>query len=443
MLFFSPSDGTKPGDTVPPSWQDVLFCKDCDRFGTTPRPELKVKCVICGDVQANLLLHCHHLTKEHKNNNDPENPNFKHHCNKCGQGFALQTTALKHEKICTRMDQNVCEICNKRFTSPEAHYRSHGTIDCKACSKTFFIPSQLRQHVRLEHKTSKFCCVDCGKEYSSALSLRWHSQLHSVMDYTCPFCGVGCTNAARFSIHLVMHTKERPYKCSYCGKSFKHPRYIYIHERESHFKGKTTRCRDACTCQSCAKEKPFKCALCPKVCRQSGSLKVHIASCHGGRDNRSFSRRGDENFKCEICGKGFLLQHSMEIHRKSHDYQDSVGGKGFGCLECGKKFKKYLGFYHHSITAHFPDVCGNQCKLCGKAFLVASALQNHIRAKHGEERTYDCEQCGKSFRIQASLTRHINAMHKKKEKLPILPCDQCGAIFHHKAQLRNHKATHV
>lgn len=241
----------------------------------------------------------------------------------------------------------------------------------------------------LKHNNGKPTCFECGESFERKRQLNEHMQRHTgVMDYTCPFCGTGCTNPFRFSVHLVSHTDERPYQCSMCSSTFKHLRYVYIHERSVHYKSNR------------------------KGTRQH--MERTFLSC-----------------KCDLCGRDFRTTNALTIHRRTvHE-----GKKGFVCKVCGKEFASATGMYSHFKLNHGADQCNNRCPHCPKVFVVPSLLVKHLNKKHSITTEYECQSSSQQ------LAKHVRKEHRK-EQLPILPCNQCGAIFNLKTHLKKHQATH-
>ena len=68
------------------------------------------------------------------------------------------------------------------------------------------------------------------------------------------------------------------------------------------------------------------------------------------------------------------------------------------------------------------------CPLCGKAFVVQSYLDIHIRGVHNKVENLTCPECPASTEgvssnpklySKKSLKRHMDAVHKKQQSCPI------------------------
>ena len=63
-------------------------------------------------------------------------------------------------------------------------------------------------------------CTVCGKRFKHKANLKIHSIVHTPEAICCPICGKRFARKSNFAQHLRIHTGEKPYKCSYCQRTF-------------------------------------------------------------------------------------------------------------------------------------------------------------------------------------------------------------------------------
>ncbi|XP_029440782.1 zinc finger protein 184-like isoform X4 [Rhinatrema bivittatum] len=147
--------------------------------------------------------------------------------------------------------------------------------------------------------------------------------------------------------HRVIHTRQKPFKCSACDKSF--DRIGHLQQHEMIHMGK----------------KPYKCSKCGKTCSQKGHLRLH-----------EMTHMRQKPFKCSECDKCFSQIGNLQRHEMTH------GRKTFKCFECDKCFsrKDYLKQHEMIHTGQKPF----KCSQCDKSFVKKSRLRNHEKFHTGE-----------------------------------------------------------
>ncbi|XP_033996476.1 histone H4 transcription factor [Trematomus bernacchii] len=101
--------------------------------------------------------------------------------------------------------------------------------------------------------------------------------------------------------------------------------------------------------------------------------------------------------------------------------QSAMEGQRFQCSHCSKRFatERLLRDHMRTHVSHY------KCPLCDMTCPTPSALRNHIKFRHSNERPYSCEYCEYSCKNLVDLRKHLDT-HSSE---PAFHCDDPGCGF--------------
>ncbi|XP_071449891.1 zinc finger protein OZF-like [Hetaerina americana] len=148
---------------------------------------------------------------------------------------------------------------------------------CSYCPKTFSAQSKLKIHERSHTKEKPYSCDECGKGFAHLSTLRKHRENRefaclpvieqAAKPYTCAICKKGWDQKYALTKHIEwVHEQKRPsrtFPCPYCSKVYYCRSQLTYHERTH------------------TKEKPFVCGICEKSFTYNSVRKTHMAKEHG------------------------------------------------------------------------------------------------------------------------------------------------------------------
>lgn len=299
-----------------------------------------------------------------------------------------------------------CGQCQRSFSSANrllAHGRAHvgGTHECTTCFKVFKKASSLEQHLRLHRGEARYLCVDCGRGFSTELTLVAHRRAHTSNPLHRCRCGKTFSNMTKFLYHRRTHAGKSGVPPLTAGASL-------------------TPAEPMPPPPPPTPPTQLPCPQCSKSFASASRLSRHRRTVHGPPERRHC---------CGVCGKGFKKLVHVHNHLRTH-----TGERPFQCHSCGKTFASLANLSRHQLT--HTGVRPYQCLDCGKRFTQSSNLQQHRRLHLRpvafaraprlpitglyNKSPYYCGTCGRWFRAMAGLRLH-QRVHARARTMTLQP----------------------
>lgn len=176
---------------------------------------------------------------------------------------------------------------------------------------------------------------------------------------------------------MRVHTNDKPFSCSLCGKKFRSNNHL-----ESHLLVYSA-------------ERNHACEKCSSKFKTRSNLIQHIKT-----------HEIQQSSKCEKCFKNFIGEEHLRIHiQRIHRHRERQHFWVF----CSTEFHKSKDLQIH-IRSHTKEKPYSS-KICLKGFFEVTGLYSHIRRGHTNEKYYSCESCKEAFVTMAELVAHRIKKH--------------------------------
>ncbi|XP_005098985.1 uncharacterized protein LOC101853001 [Aplysia californica] len=330
-----------------------------------------------------------------------------------------------------------CKVCGyrtKRLATLRRHEAAHDDgvlFSCNYCDFTHRQEERVRTH-EAKHKGEKpFKCTECSFASRCKGDLTKHQRVHSSeRKFKCHLCPFSCKWKTNLSKHVqCTHTENRPYQCSQCDLTFKHPSALKSHQR-SHSDQKPHRC-NLCgfrartryevdshkTIHSDVRMFPCPFPGCTQKCKRKPDLTKHIKT-----------HSETAKFQCDLCQRKFKLKISLRSHIKSHLER----GEPHECPVCHKILYSRTGFQNH-VYKHRSQR-RYMCSICGHLFFTKSNMVKHMEV-HSTDRNLICPICSLRSDSRKNFLIHVGHEHLKEYRYF---CELCRKPFASFTPMRLH-----
>jgi len=488
-------------------------------------------CDLCGMIyryRPNMLKHkemCMHL--------DPESRTL-YRCVHCSMTFLVFKKFHYHITADHKRKDFTCAVCYSKFRSPSdflTHHETHRTtignqqIQPDGTSQNA-VSTPLKERNAYEtniKRTSsrmsgqKYSCPLCPQEFSTRVELNEHRTLHlKVKIYSCAICRSMFSSVGTLEIHMKDHGIEDPnernaniscveygsldedvriekdlmnassvsdpgmqnHKCGECGKILTSYANLRRHAKIAHRNSKIYDCVECSRMfmrkdlydnhmqiKHNSKKTMLQCPQCPKSFVFQSNFSYHFRTSH--------LEKSQNGYACDICGKVFVEEASLKIHKGWHNRANSrlstrfiLGNqkasndtqKGSSSVESTENSERPArarkSFPNPPLQSPMKTAGNFQCQVCNDNFNDVTELRTHLWdvhcARNKPEKNFSndelqCELCTNIFPDQETLASHMQ-WHKANPILSDIQktfsCDVCGKSYSSKKVLWKHKRLH-
>lgn len=350
--------------------------------------------------------------------------------------FEVKVNLIDKEKAALNKVQRVSE--HNSVKRQKRYYKDDPLeliCEWKNCQKTTFSsPEEFTRHVKqhcseadvVHNKSppqqSVFLCLwaDCGFETAASPEMVRHINFHGfhtkikghgaamVTALGLPSCSLAATQRNILPDLSSSWICEWPGCNGSEGEDWTVPQHFYWHVSQH---AESLRGQSLMHCQWPG---------CTRVDNAVSKVKEHLR-CHSQ----------EKLVACPTCGGLFASRAKFLDHVKRQETGGGVEGQ-FPCDTCGKTFVLARLLKDH-MRSHVNQY---QCPACEMTCPTPSTLATHIRYRHTTERPHQCQYCQYRGKTMADIRSHVRVHYNEAE----LQCDSCKFSCRAAATLARHKA---